>query len=38
MDINKIVHKNGRIPLFDACSSWNKDLVKYIVRTWSKYN
>ncbi|KAG4092692.1 ankyrin repeat-containing domain protein [Neocallimastix lanati (nom. inval.)] len=28
-DINKVVWMNGEIPLFDACKSGNKDLVKY---------
>jgi len=30
VDINKIVYKNGKIPLFDICESGNKELFKYI--------
>jgi len=31
VDINKVVYKNGKTILFDACESENKDLVEYLV-------
>ena len=38
VDINKVVYKNDKIPLFDACQSGNKDLVKYLVEHGADIN
>jgi len=31
MDVNKIVYKNGEIPLINACRSGNKDKIEYLL-------